>query len=103
MSDERQDEYRYKGSLGAGLVVTVALHMLQIPIAVILAVIQADFFLTPLMFIGLSQLVYIIPAIIRYRRKGESETVKGLIAGASVTFLLNAACTGMFLRSLQFG
>ena len=50
----------------------------------------------PLMYMGVSQLVYMIPAILIFRRKGDSETAKGLIVGASITFLLNATCNGLF-------
>jgi ABC-type Fe3+-siderophore transport system permease subunit len=49
----------------------------------------------PMMYVGLSQLVYMIPAILIARRKGETETAKGLIVGASITFLLNATCNGL--------
>ena len=47
-----------------------------------------------LMFIGVSQLVYIIPACVIYARQGRRDMVKGLIIAASITFLLNAACWG---------
>lgn len=99
MPDEYQDENRYKGSFRYGLVVTLGLHLLQIPMNIIFGL--TPFFMGPLIFIGVSQLIYMIPAIIYFKRQGESETVKGLITGASVTLLLNAACTGIFWN-MQF-
>jgi ABC-type Fe3+-siderophore transport system permease subunit len=49
----------------------------------------------PLMYIGISQLVYMIPAFVIMQRKGSTETAKGLIIGAAITFLLNATCNGV--------
>lgn len=52
--------------------------------------------------IGVAQLVYVIPALIILHRRGQPRAVKGLIIGATITFLLNAACWGLvwgtFLR-----
>ena len=68
-----------------GLMITVALHGLQ-------------FLLGPLtnwyslMFLGVSQLLYILPAIAFYKHNKRDDYVKGLIIGASITFLLNASC-----------
>ena len=89
-----------RGSIWAGLGLTVALHfVIQVPTVFILGFItrgERALYLTflPLMYVGLSQLVYMIPAILIARRKGESTTAKGLIIGASLTFLLNCACSG---------
>ena len=51
----------------------------------------------PLMFVGVTQLVYVIPAILCFKRKGRLGIVTGLIIGASLTFLLNATCFGAFM------
>ena len=50
---------------------------------------------------GISQLLYIIPAIVIYRRRGRPGVVKGLIIAAAVTFLLNATCTALVLGNLN--
>ena len=92
---------RSRGSVWSGLGLTLMLHfVIQVPTVFILGYSvsgERALILTflPLMYIGLSQLVYMIPAILVARRKGETETAKGLIIGASLTFLLNAACTGL--------
>jgi len=96
---------RSRGSIWSGLGLTLLFHFVtQVPTIFILGVaLRGERAITltflPLMFIGLSQLAYVIPAILVARRKGESETSKGLIIGASLTFLLNAACTGPLLLS----
>ena len=52
-------------------------------------------------WIGLSQLLYIVPAIIYFKRKGRPGVVKGLMIGASVTFLLNASCFGLMFLGMS--
>lgn len=62
---------------------TIALHGLQFVLGPLTG--GYSFF-----FIGISQLLYILPAIVLCNR---DDYVKGLIIGASLTFLLNATCT----------
>jgi len=38
-----------------------------------------------------------VPALMRFKKRGEQRTVQGLIIGASVTFLVCAARDGSFL------
>lgn len=73
--------------LGIGLL--LLLHLIQIPLAVISMGIT-------LIAIGLTQLAYVIPAIIIYKKKNRPGMVKGLIIGAAITFLLNGTCTALF-------
>ncbi len=93
-----------KGSVRAGLVLTLALHVLgQVVMSLIVLAVanrrDSDeglyLAILPVMYIGLSQLVYLMPAILIFRRRGDTETAKGLVIGASLTFLLNAACNGL--------
>lgn len=75
-----------------GLLLALALHGFQ-------------FILVPLtnwyslMFLGVSQLLYILPAIALCKRNKRDDYVKGLIVGASITFLLNASCLA-YLKSI---
>ena len=78
-----------------GLGLTLLLHLIQVPLAFMTMAIS-------LIALGISQLLYIIPAIIIYRKKGRPGIVKGLIIGAAITFLLSAACTGLVFRNLDF-
>src|SRR5207253_8690351 len=68
-----------------GLGLTLLLHLIQIP----LASLTVNFSLFAL---GVSQLIYIIPAIVIFQHKGRPGVVKGLIIGAALTLLLNATC-----------
>ncbi|MCA0756914.1 hypothetical protein KP806_17790 [Paenibacillus sp. N4] len=65
--------------LGIGLLAALHLLLFLFPIA---------FF-----FISVVQIVYLIPAIIIFRKK--SGILQGLLIGAGVTILLNAACFGL--------
>jgi hypothetical protein len=85
-----------EGSAWKGFGFSVLLHILQIPICLLLSLYDRDTPMFSLLFIGVSQLIYMIPAIIIAGVKGKSHIMKGLIIGASVVFLLNAACTGLF-------
>ena len=91
-----------RGSIGAGLGLTLVFHIVAlVAIFLILPMIVTgelglELSIKLLMYMGLFQLVYMIPAILISRRRGETETAKGLIIGASVTFLLSATCDGLF-------
>lgn len=78
--------------LGIGL--AFLLHLGQIPLGVISTGIS-------IIFIGISQLLYLVPAIVVYSKKGRPGMVKGLLIGGGITFLLNAACTGLFILMLS--
>lgn len=82
-----------------GIGLTLLLHLLQIPIAILVGVLSSDpyAFFIPLIFWGVTQLVYMIPAVIIAHKTSKPHLVKGLLIGASISFLLNAACAGMFL------
>src|SRR6266496_5218482 len=84
---ESMVEARATGSIARGVGQVLLFHLLQLPLAFM------TFFLS-LAVMSVSQLAYVIPALIIARRKGHEETVKGIIIAASVTALLNIACTG---------
>ena len=77
-------------SVGRGVLRLLLLHLWQIPLTVVGG---------PL-WIGLSQLAYVIPQSLSYRKQGKSESLKGLWIGAGVTFLLNAGCFGLVFYSM---
>ncbi len=51
-----------------------------------------DFVGLPLLLIGVSQLLYAVPMVLRYRRQGRLRRAKGAVIMASLTFLLNGSC-----------
>ena len=77
-----------------GIGLALLLHLIQIPFTFIT-------YMFSLIFVGVSQLVYIVPAIVVYRRNGRPGVVKGLIIAAAITFLLNATCTAIFFATLS--
>lgn len=82
--------------VGKGVVLGLMLHLLQIPLASLT-------YTTSLWVIGLSQLVYMVPAVLTCRWKRRPDEVKGLLIVAALTFLLNAACFGLFVMASNFG
>ena len=78
--------------LGFGL--CLLLHLLQVPM---LRVLQGMAF----WWIGASQLIYIVPAILIAKSRGRPGIVKGLIIGPSLPLLLNAACFGLFTLAFR--
>ena len=97
------------GSVRKGVLITILLHLLQIIVGP--AVFFVSMWLLPakanqysiasLMLAlggyGITQLIYMIPAIMKFKKRGEQRTVQGLILGAGITFLVCAACDGSFL------
>ncbi|RAP75796.1 hypothetical protein [Paenibacillus montanisoli] len=68
----------------------------------LLALLHLLLFVFPMafFFISVAQLIYLIPALIVFRNN--TGIFQGLLIGAGVTFLLNAACFGLFLSSELF-
>ncbi len=74
-------------SVGHGLLMLILMHGLQIPMA----------FYSAWILIGLSQLIYVIPYAIKLSREERKQSLKGLLIGTGITFLLNSACFGYIL------
>jgi hypothetical protein len=53
--------------------------------------------------IGLIQAAWIVPMVLSFRKSGKSETAKGILIAATITFLLNAGCWGLVATSLSSG
>lgn len=87
------------GSAWWGFGLTLLLHVLQIPIAILVNLVSSDpyAFIVPLIFFSITQLVYIIPALIIAHLTSKPHLVKGLLIGAGISMLLNASCAGVFM------
>jgi hypothetical protein len=70
-----------KDRVWQGIALGFLLHLIQLPVALFTHGLS-------LLFIGLSQLIYFVPAIVIASQKGRTGIAKGLIIGASLTFLL---------------
>ena len=84
-----------KGSVWWGVGQVLLCHLLQIPLAGITSFLS-------LAVICVSQLAYVIPAIVIARRKGHDDTVKGIIIAASLSALLNVTCTVYVFNYMEF-
>jgi hypothetical protein len=88
------------------------LHLLQIPLAVLAWLVFSLLFdaetgagvaFGSLLLVGVSQLFYMIPAVVIARRRGRTALAQGFIIGAAVVFLLNAGCWGLVFGAGVFG
>ena len=73
-------------------------HVKQVWLGIgLLAVLHLLLFLFPFafFFIGIAQLIYLIPAFLIFHKK--RGIIQGLLIGAGITFLLNAACFGLLI------
>ena len=92
-----------------GALLALALHLLWVPVLLLLGLfadtgatqeVIVPLMLAPLLFIGAAQLLYVGPALWWARRRGFTKLVQGLLIGAGLTFLLNAACWGLIAVSV---
>ncbi|MFD0960714.1 hypothetical protein [Paenibacillus chungangensis] len=73
-------------------------HMKQVWLGIgLMALLHLLLFIVPIafFFIGIAQIVYLLPAMFIVRKR--SGIVQGLLIGAGITFLLNAACFGLLM------
>ncbi|MDP5276990.1 hypothetical protein [Chengkuizengella axinellae] len=89
------DDKRHLIQFWKGLGLTVIFHLIAFALSVILISM-----VMPMFFIGVSQLLYMIPAIVYFSYKDKG-IMQGLCVGAVVTFLLNAACFGLLMLSFN--
>jgi hypothetical protein len=93
---EREQRPRDPGSIWQGIalggtwnICALGIGILTILIA-IGAVVIAGF--------GIVQYAWISPLYLRYKRRGETETAKGILIASGITVLLSAACWGAIYR-----
>jgi hypothetical protein len=92
------------GSALLGALLVMPLHLFAVPLAMLSSVLagylnvqgydQIAWVFWPVFFIGLSQWLYLGPAIWIFWRKGRRRTAAGLAIGGGITLLLNSACFG---------
>ena len=101
MPEQKQNlqyQQQLEGNYQTGLALAVGLHTIFAMVIVWIAYIKNDWSsMIWLLFIGLTQLIYIIPAMVITHFTGKPHLVRGLLIGASITFLLNAGCAGLMI------
>ena len=92
----------------SGIFLLLVLHAVVILTLRILAYIiliinptVASYLIFSLFYIGLLQLLYVIPLAILLRRKRQPSKMKGVIIGAVITFLLNIIVLVLWLTSFS--
>src|SRR4029077_6325820 len=85
------------GSPGYGILLTAALHVLALVIVAIIGAVLDEGFLFLMFggFLGVTQIVYMVPAIAIASTKRKPDIVKGMLIAMSGTFLFNALCAGV--------
>ena len=78
-----------------GMMLLLLLHLLQVPMTWLSGGIS-------MWFIGVTQILYFLPALILLVFKKRMETAKGLTAAAGITFLLNATCSAIVLWMVEW-
>jgi len=83
------------GSLGKGVVIVIGLTVAAFVVAGAMTVSMAVVGIVMIFGIGVVQAAWIIPIWLSYRKRGETETAKGMLIMAGIVFLLNAGCWGL--------
>ncbi len=82
------NEHKIGSEVWKGIGLIALLHLLWV-------------FYPPAVFaIGISQMVYLFPALLFFAYRGRVGIVNGLLIGAGITLLLNATCFGIVISRL---
>lgn len=87
--DNKRNESGEISQVWKGILLLAALHFLHI------------FYPAGFFAIGLTQVFYLLPALIINYKKGNTGIVKGLLIGAGITFLVNATCFGIVISTFS--
>ena len=94
-------DYKDEGSIGAGVGIGLGLNVAVFTVLLLACTYLdsvawlAQIFYAGAFGIGLTQLLYIVPLYIHYRKKEQKNTAKGLVIAASIIALLNVTCWGI--------
>jgi len=85
-----------EGGIGRGIAIGVLLTLAGlIAIWALVVMSRSAAGIIFLFGIGVTQLVWVVPAVLYFQKDGQKETVKGILIVAALTFLLNASCWGV--------
>lgn len=106
-----QNPHRTRDFVG-GIILVLLLHIAFVIVLFVagylIAILKVPFFnrdynilllFLPIVFISISQVIYLLPTYYYFSRKGRSEVCKGIVVGSLITFMVNGTCSG----SLSFG
>lgn len=81
-----------KGNLELGLLICWGCNIFFLASTWVLMLMVAQVGLLLFGGIGVVQLAYVIPLCLHFKKKGQTNVMKGLIIAASITVLLNVGC-----------
>jgi hypothetical protein len=95
------DHDEQRDSMATGFYLVVLLHVpCQVVLALAVAVIWgSEMIMMPLVFLGWSQLVYMVPAIVWSLVRGRRRTATMLAILTAVGFLVTSACAALVMYS----
>jgi hypothetical protein len=85
-----------KGNIWLGLIICWGCNTVHLALGWFLIVAVVPVGIVVFGGMGLVQLAYVIPLCFHFKRKGQTNVMKGLIIAASVTALLNVGCWTQF-------
>lgn len=85
-----------KGNLGWGLLICWGCNILHLASSWVFIFMAPPVGMILFGGIGLVQLAYVIPLCLHFKRKGQTNVMKGLIMAASITALLTVGCWTQF-------
>jgi hypothetical protein len=91
--DDGGQEFPDKGSVGKGFAIAASINLGAAIAGLLTMVVGIGVFL--ILGIGAVQALWIGPLYFMYRARDETETAKGILIAAGITFLLNAGCWGL--------
>jgi hypothetical protein len=81
-----------RSTVSEGVFTALGLNVVQVPLLVCCSLLGSDAGFLSIGCIGVSQFLYVGPALWLAGRKRHANAVRGLWIGAGITFLLNATC-----------
>jgi hypothetical protein len=84
-----------EGSVGVGIGLGLLLHLLQLAVVPAISILYNPGLLFSVYAWGLTQFLYLGPAIWLAYHKGQRETAKGLLIVAGIGVLINGACDAL--------
>jgi hypothetical protein len=85
-----------KGTVGLGLALCWGCNILHLVVGWVLIFVATPVGMVVFGGLGLVQLAYVVPFCLRYKARGQTNVVKGLIIAASIAALLNVSCWTVF-------
>lgn len=99
MLNHEEKTVQQEGSVGSGIGIVLAADVVLFIVLLSVgpglsdaAPWLSEVFTVAMFGIGLTQLLFVVPLYLHFRKTGQKNTAKGLVIGASIVALLNVTC-----------